>query len=163
MLPMTPAEVAWTLYREGPGRYDAATELARGIVGRRRRAGPTRWRARAPCCSSAGSYDDADAPRARALEHGAAPQLLAYLDTACALRTGSGRAARAALVAAPGGRARPAAHRHAVAGRHRRRADARRGRPRDARGCRAPQAVDFAARGAWRRSPQRACRAVCGR
>ena len=33
----------------------------------------------------------------RRTEHGAAPQLLAYLDTACTLRTGSGRAARAAL------------------------------------------------------------------
>src|SRR5439155_7936560 len=30
--PMTAAEVAWTLYREGPGRHDEATELARGIA-----------------------------------------------------------------------------------------------------------------------------------
>ena len=120
---MTPAEVAWKLYREGPGRYDAATELARGIAVDG--TAPADEVARAgTLLFVAGRYDDASAARLRALEHGAAPQLLAYLDTACTLRTGSGRAARAALSQHLAAGARSAAHRHAVAGRHRRRARA---------------------------------------
>ena len=94
---VTPAEVAWKLYREGPGRYDAATELARGIAGRRRRAG-RRGGARGHPAVRRRPRTTTRPPRGSgALEHGAAPQLLAYLDTACTLRTGSGRAARAAL------------------------------------------------------------------
>lgn len=155
---MTPAEVAWTLYREGPGHHDAATELARGIVGDG--AAPADEIARAgTLLFAAGRYDDASAARLKALEHGAAPQLLAYLDTACMLRAGSGRAARAALsrhlAAAPdplhpdmpwlaAAAGAPVLSWHAA-----RRAGLSRAR-----------AAAFAARGAWHRSPKRSCRAV---
>lgn len=155
---MTPAEVAWSLYREGPGHHDAATELARGIVGDG--GAPADEVARAgTLLFVAGRFDDATAALQQATEHGAAPQLLAYLDTACTLRTGNGRAARAALsqhlavapdplhtdmpwLAATVGA--PVLSWHAA-----RRA-----------GLSRAQAAGFAARGAWRRSPKRACRAV---
>ena len=158
---MTPAEVAWTLYREGPGHHDAATELARGIAADG--AAPADEVARSgTLLFVAGRYDDASAARLRALERGAAPQLLAYLDTACTLRTGSGRAARAALAqhlaAAPDPLhtdmpwlastvGAPVLSWHAA-----RRAGLSRG-----------QAAVFAARGVWHRSPKRSCRAVCAR
>ena len=170
---VTPAEVAWKLYREGPGRYEAATELARGIAVDG--AAPADEVARAgTLLFVAGAYDDASAARLRALEHGAAPQLLAYLDTACMLRTGSGRAARTAPRASPGRRAGPAPHRHAVAGRHRRRTGARvAGRPpRRAVARRRPRCSPHAASGTGRRSARAApsapadrrdCRRSCRR
>ena len=102
---MTAAEVAWTLYREGPGRHDEGNRA--GPRDRRPTAtrSPDEVARAGTLLFAAGSYEDADAARARALACGAAPQLLAYLDTACTLRTGDGRAARAALaqhlVAAP--------------------------------------------------------------
>jgi hypothetical protein len=158
MPPVTPAEVAWTLYREGAGHRDAATELARGIVGDD--AAPADEVARAgTLLFAAGRYDDASAARLLALEHGAAPQLLAYLDTACLLRTGSGRAARTALA------------RHLAAAPDPLHPDmpwlaATVGAPllswRAARraGLSRTRAATFAGRGAWHRSPKRSCRAV---
>jgi hypothetical protein len=158
---MTAAEVAWTLYREGPGRRHEATELARGIAADRD-AEPDEVARAGTLLFAAGSFDDADAARARALAGGAAPQLLAYLDTACTLRTGDGRAARAAL-----------AH-HLAASPDPLHADmpwlaATTGAPllawQAARraGLSAPRAATYAAQGLWHRSPQRACRTVCGR
>ena len=159
--PMTAAEVAWTLYREGPGRYDEATELARGIAADPE-AAPDEVARAGTLLFAAGSYDDADAARARALAAGADPQLLAYLDTACTLRTGDGRAARTALsqhLAAAPDPLHPdmpwlAATTGAplLAWQAARRA-----------GLSTPRAASYAARGAWNRSPQRACRAVCAR
>ncbi len=158
MRAVTPAEVAWTLYREGPGHHDAATELARGIVGDE--AAPPDEVARAgTLLFVAGRFDDANAALRQATEHGAAPQLLAYLDTACLLRTGSGCAARAALsqhlAAAPDPLHTDMPWLAATVGapvlswRAARRAGLSRAR-----------AAGFAARGAWHRSPKRSCRAV---
>lgn len=157
---MTPAEVAWSLYREGPGRRDEALELACGIVGDD--GAPADEVARAGTLLFViGRFDDADAACCRAREHGAAPQLLAYLDTACTLRTGDGRRARAALAehlaAAPDPLHTDMPWLAATVGapwlafRAARRASL----PRH-------QAMLFAARGAWHRSPKRACRAVGG-
>ena len=155
---MTPAEVAWSLYREGPGHHDAATELARGIVGDG--AAPADEVARAgTLLFVAGRFDDATAALHQATEHGASPQLLAYLDTACALRTGSGRAARAALsqhlAAAPDPLHTDMPWLAATVGApvlswH---AARRAGLPRRS-------AAGFVARATWHRSPKRACRAV---
>jgi hypothetical protein len=158
---MSAADVAWTLYREGPGRWDEATELACGIAADRD-AAPDDVAKAGTLLFAAGRFEDADAARARAVAAGAAPHLLAYLDTVCTLRTGDGRAARAALahhlaaapdplhtdmpwLAATTGAPRLAWH------------AARRA------GLSPPVAARYAARGAWNRSPQRACRVVCGR
>jgi hypothetical protein len=158
---MTAAEVAWTLYRQGPGHYDEATELARGIA-EDRDADPDEVARAGTLLFAAGSYEEADAACARAVACGAAPQLLAYLDTACTLRTGDGRAARAALAqhlaAAPDPLHTDMPWLAATAGspwlawQAARRA-----------GLSAPRAVTYAAQGAWNRSPRRACRTVCGR
>ncbi len=155
---MTPAEVAWTLYREGPGHHDAATELARGIVGDE--GAPADEVARAgTLLFVAGRYDDASAARLKALEHGAAPQLLAYLDTACVLRTGNGRAARAALsqhlAAAPDPLPPDMPWLAATVG-----APVLSWQAARRAGLSRAQAASFAARGAWHRSPKRSCRAV---
>jgi hypothetical protein len=158
---MTAAEVAWTLYREGPGRRHEATELARGIAADGA-AEPDEVARAGVLLFAAGDYDDADAACTRAVAAGAAPQLLAYLDTACTLRTGDGRAARAALLkhlAAAPDPLHPdmpwlasTAGAPLLAWQAARRA-----------GLSAPQAASYAAKGAWHRSPRRACRVVCGR
>jgi hypothetical protein len=158
---MTASDVAWTLYREGPGRREEATELAQGIAcdsnaepDEVARAGTLRF--------AAGRFEDADAARARALADGAAPQLLAYLDTACTLRTGDGRAARAALAhhlaAAPDPLHTDMPWLAATTG-----APLLAWQAARRAGLSAPAAARYAAQGAWNRSPQRACRVVCGR
>ncbi len=158
---MTAAEVAWTLYREGPGRHAEATELARGIVEDGAAAADDVARA-GTLLFAAGDYDEAVTACRRAVAEGAAPPLLAYLDTACALRAGDGRAARVALA------------RHLAATPDPLQVDmpwlaAMAGAPvlalRTARraGLSWPRAASYAAYGAWHRSPQRACKAVCAR
>jgi hypothetical protein len=93
---MTPADVAWKLYREGPGRAGEALELARGIV-YDQSANPDDVAKAGTLLFAAGAFDEAEHARTTALAGGAAPALLAYLDTACVLRTGDGDAARRAL------------------------------------------------------------------
>ncbi len=93
---VTSADVAWKLFREGPGRHDEATELATGIVGDAG-ATPDDVARAGTLLFAAGRFVDAERARVVALAGGAAPALLAYLDTACCLRAGDGRAARRAL------------------------------------------------------------------
>jgi hypothetical protein len=93
---VTPADVAWKLYREGPGHIPAALELARGII-QDVGANPDEVAKAGTLLFAAGAFDDAERARAAAVAGGAAPGLLAYLDTACALRAGDGRGARRAL------------------------------------------------------------------
>jgi hypothetical protein len=93
---VTSSEVAWKLYREGPGRHHEATELAVGIVGDDAASADEIARA-GTLLFAAGLFADAERARTAALTGGAAPVLLAYLDTACWLRAGDGRAARSAL------------------------------------------------------------------
>ena len=93
---MTSADVAWKLYREGPGRHHEATELAWGIVQDAGASADDVARA-GTLLFSAGAFDQAERARVTAIAGGAAPALLAYLDTVCRLRSGDGRAARTAL------------------------------------------------------------------
>jgi hypothetical protein len=81
---VTAADVAWNLHRTGSGHHDAAAELALGLVG-----DPT---SSPDDVAKAGTllltmrlYPDAVAARDRAVAGGAAPALLAYLDTSCRL------------------------------------------------------------------------------
>jgi hypothetical protein len=161
MVGVTAAEVAWTLYREGPGREHEATELACGIAADQ--AAPADEVARAgTLLFAAGRYDDAEAARSRAVERGAAPELLAYLDTACTLRTGDGRAARTALAqhlaAAPDPLHPDMPWLAATVG-----APLLAWQAARRAGLTAPRAAGYAAKGAWHRSPTRSCRAVCAR
>jgi hypothetical protein len=93
---MTAVDVAWSLYREGPGRRDEATELARGVV-EDGRADPDDVARAGVLLLAAGDVRDAIRARDTALERGASPILLARLDTVCELARGDGRAARRAL------------------------------------------------------------------
>jgi hypothetical protein len=93
---VTAVDVAWALYREGPGRRDEATELARGVVGDRR-ADPDDVARAGVLLLAAGAVPDAIKARDTALARGASPVLLARLDTVCELARGDGRAARRAL------------------------------------------------------------------
>ena len=94
---MSAADAAWNLARSGTGHRDAAAEIALGLVG-----DPS---ASADEVAKAGTlllamrrYPDAVAARDRALQAGAAPTLLAYLDPSCRLVVeGDGRGARRAL------------------------------------------------------------------
>jgi hypothetical protein len=91
------ADVAWSLLQTGSGHHDAAAELALGLVG-----DPT---TSADDVAKAGTilltmhrYRDAVTARDRAVADGAAPILLAYLDTSCRLVVDrDDRAAREAL------------------------------------------------------------------
>ncbi len=84
------------LYRQGPARSDEAAELAWGIVLDERTPGDDLAKA-GTLLFAIGRYDQADRARSAAIEAGAAPELIAYLDTACTLRDGDGRAARRVL------------------------------------------------------------------
>ena len=153
---VTPAEVAWTLIarardttRRRPN-WPAASSVTAPLR-------PTRSRARAPCCSSraASTMRPPRCTRPPSTEPRRSCSPTSTRRAPCA-RAAVG-AARAAL-RGTSPRARPAAHRHAVAGRDRRAPmlswhAARRAGLRGA-------GRRFAARGVWRRSPKRACRAV---
>jgi hypothetical protein len=93
---VTSVDVAWKLYREGPGRHHEATELAWGVV-QDAGASPDEVARAGTLLFSAGAFDQAERARVTAVAGGAAPALLAYLDTVCHLRAGDGRSARAAL------------------------------------------------------------------
>jgi hypothetical protein len=93
---VTSADVAWQLYREGPGRSDDAAELAWGIVLDERTPGDDLAKA-GTLLFAVGRYEQAERARSAAIAAGASPQFLAYLDTACTLREGDGRAARRVL------------------------------------------------------------------
>lgn len=94
---MSAADVAWSLLCNGSGHHDAAAELALGLV-----RDPT---TSADDVAKAGTillamhrYGDAVTARDRAVADGAAPVLLAYLDTSCRLVVDrDNRAAREAL------------------------------------------------------------------
>ena len=155
------ADVAWKLYREGPGRENEATELARGIV-KDAFANPDEIASAGTLLFAAGHYADAARARTTAVQTGAAPALLAYLDTACELQSGDGRAARRAL------------GRHLAASPDPLHPDmawlaAQVGSPRLAyrasrrAGLGASTAARYVAEAIVTRSPRRACRAVCSR
>jgi hypothetical protein len=93
---VTPADVAWKLYREGPGHQSAALELARGIVGDGGASADDVAKA-GTLLFAAGAFADAERARDAAVAGGASPGLLAYLETVAALREGDGRTARRAL------------------------------------------------------------------
>jgi hypothetical protein len=96
MRPVSAVDVAWQLYREGAGRSDDAAELAWGIVLDERTPGDDLAKA-GTLLFAVGRFDQAERAREAAIAAGASPQLLAYLDTACALREGDGREARRVL------------------------------------------------------------------
>jgi hypothetical protein len=96
MRPVTAVDVAWQLYREGAGRSDDAAELAWGLVLDERTPGDDIAKA-GTLLFAVGRFDQAERARSAAIAAGAAPQFLAYLDTACAMRDGDGRAARRVL------------------------------------------------------------------
>jgi hypothetical protein len=93
---MSAVDAAWSLYREGPGRRDEATELARGVV-EDSAADPDDVARAGVLLITAGAVPDAIRARDTALARGASPLLLARLDTVCELARGDGRAARRAL------------------------------------------------------------------
>jgi hypothetical protein len=90
-------DAAWNLLRAGSAHRDEAAELAIGLV-HDPLASPDDVARAGTILLAVCRYPDAVAARDRALADGAAPALMAYLDTSCHLVVdGDGRAARRVL------------------------------------------------------------------
>jgi hypothetical protein len=91
------ADAAWNLLRSGAGHHDEAAEIALGLVGDPT-ASPDDVAKAGTLLLAMRRYPDAVVARDRALEAGAAPTLLAYLDPTCRVMVdGDYRGARRAF------------------------------------------------------------------
>jgi hypothetical protein len=91
------ADAAWNLLRSGAGHHDEAAEIALGLVGDPT-ASPDDVAKAGTLLLAMQRYPDAVVARDRALQAGAAPTLLAYLDPSCRVMVdGDYRGARRAF------------------------------------------------------------------
>ena len=94
---MSAADAAWNLLRSGAGHHEEAAEIALGLVGDPT-SSPDDVAKAGTLLLAMRRYPDAVVARDRALEGGAAPSLLAYLDPSCRVAVdGDYRGARRAF------------------------------------------------------------------